>query len=55
MLQILHSLPFFANVPESLFERVLAAGQLIMYTAGELHTARSESESGLTAPLAEAA
>jgi hypothetical protein len=35
-LQILHSLPFFANVPESLFDRVLEAGQLIMYTAGPL-------------------
>jgi hypothetical protein len=33
-LQILHSLPFFANVPEPLFDRVLQAGQLIMYTAG---------------------
>lgn len=36
LLEILHSLPFFANVPEPLFERVLGAGQLIMYTAGDV-------------------
>lgn len=35
-MQILKGLPFFANTPEALFDRVLASGQLIMYTAGDI-------------------
>lgn len=34
--QILKGLPFFANTPEALFDRMLASGQLIMYTAGDV-------------------
>lgn len=34
--QILKGLPFFANATNTLFDRVLAAGQLIMYTAGDV-------------------
>ena len=34
--QILRALPFFSNVPEALFDEIMAAGQLVTYQAGEV-------------------
>ena len=34
--QILRALPFFSNVPEALFDEIVAAGELVTYHAGEV-------------------